>query len=230
MKIVESHYHSFINLHQLKLEVDQLADNFSNYYSGLKKVMIKHRPKICPFEDLLVHVKENDTVFDIGSGSGYFLLAAKNIHKARQCLGVEVNEGVVNTSNKVFREMDLHENEIKLIPARTPNDWPKQEFDVTSMIDVIHHIPPYHQESFLKVAMSRVKKGGIFIFKDMSNASFFYAVANRMHDLVLARQWIHYFPITKVQTLFEMNGFSLREKMQTKSLWYLHDSLIFQKN
>src|SRR6266576_3469231 len=68
-----------------------------------------------------------------------------------------------------------------------------------SMIDVMHHVPPSFQKEFLLTACRHVRPSGLLIYKDMCRRPRWRAAANRLHDLVLARQWINYLPISQVE-------------------------------
>ena len=50
-------------------------------------------------------------------------------------------------------------------------------------------------------ACDRVRLGGLLIYKDTASAPAWAAWVNRLHDLVLARQWIHYAPIADVEAI-----------------------------
>lgn len=59
------------------------------------------------------------------------------------------------------------------------------------MIDVLHHINPRQQQNVVKEAVSRVAPGGLFLCKDIDVRPRWRNLANRLHDLILARKWIN---------------------------------------
>jgi SAM-dependent methyltransferase len=67
-------------------------------------------------------------------------------------------------------------------------ELPRGPFDVGSLIDVMHHVPPVEQQGLFAGAAKRVRPGGVF-YKDMRVKPRWKAWANRLHDLALARQW-----------------------------------------
>ena len=68
-------------------------------------------------------------------------------------------------------------------------DWPSGPFDIVSVIDVMHHVPTIAQRTVIERAASRLKPGGLLVYKDMVERPRWRAWKNRLHDLVLARQW-----------------------------------------
>ena len=54
------------------------------------------------------------------------------------------------------------------------------------------------------------------------------ALANRLHDLVIARQWIHYLPLDKAIEWAAAKGCVVIEKRTVNMLWYGHEIVVFQ--
>ena len=55
-----------------------------------RRTILKYRPFICPFEELLPYVPDGSSVFDIGCGCGLFLLALAFADKRISGVGVDV--------------------------------------------------------------------------------------------------------------------------------------------
>ena len=91
------------------------------------------------------------------------------------------------------------------------------------------HVDPAHQREAVLAAAARVGAGGVFIFKDIKPRPLWRAWANRMHDLVLARQWIHYVDGRDVESWVEQAGFELSHKQDINMLWYGHQFLVFAR-
>jgi len=108
-------------------------------------------------------------------------------------------------------------------------DWPKGPFDVVSLIDVLHHVSPEAQEAYVLHALSLVKRGGRLIYKDMARSPWWAAWGNRLHDLVLARQWIEYFPLEKVHDAVRTAGASVRHSDRWRALFYAHELLVIER-
>ncbi len=148
------------------------------------------RTLICPFERIIRHVPPNARILDIGCGTGAML----NLLAARGCIregiGCEINEGAIRAAEKAARRLSAPH--VQFRQAASVRHWPAGPFDVVSLIDVMHHVPRSEQQAFLTAAAARVGAGGLLIYKDMAERPLWRALANRLHDLVLARQWINY--------------------------------------
>ena len=59
--------------------------------------------------------------------------------------------------------------------------WPKGCFDVVSIIDVMHHVPPERQADLIAVAAEHLTEGGLLLYKDMASRPLWRAWANRLH-------------------------------------------------
>ena len=210
-------------------DISDLAKDFSANFSGLATIAIAHRPRICPFGLILDTIAPDDSVFDIGCGSGFLLLAALKLRQAGQLVGVEVNSGLIEKARLATSAYDP-DGQLSLQSAVTLDDWPDRQFDIVTMIDVIHHVPKPIQTEFVEAALARVKPGGKFVYKDMADSPLHLAWANRLHDLVLAKQWINYLPIERLTEICEANGFGLVEHSDVQTLWYGHEFRVFSKS
>ena len=111
----------------------------------------------------------------------------------------------------------------------TLEEFAPQAFDVISMVDVIHHVPPSQQERLISSLMELLKPGGLFLYKDIAARPYWRACANRLHDLLMARQWIHYFPTSDVRRIALEHGMEVRMETYIARLWYGHDVLLVEK-
>ena len=53
------------------------------------------------------------------------------------------------------------------------------------------------------------------------------ALANRLHDLLIARQRIHYLPVEQVIEWAQAKGFRVIEQRRMDMLWYGHEMVVF---
>ena len=116
-----------------------------------------------------------------------------------------------------------------LWPSIAGAPWPEGDFDVVAMIDVIHHVSRPEQEAVIRRACRKVRRGGLFLYKDMVERPWWRAAANRLHDLVLARQWIHYVPVKEVERWAEDEGLVLDRSELINRWWYGHELRVFRK-
>jgi 2-polyprenyl-3-methyl-5-hydroxy-6-metoxy-1,4-benzoquinol methylase len=107
--------------------------------------------------------------------------------------------------------------------------WPCGLFDVVSLIDILHHIPPAGQKSIFLKAASSVRPGGLLIYKDMADRPVLHALMNRLHDLLVAKQWIHYVPIRRIDEWAAEAGLAVIHEEEILRLWYHHEVRVYAR-
>jgi 2-polyprenyl-3-methyl-5-hydroxy-6-metoxy-1,4-benzoquinol methylase len=183
------------------------------------------RPLICPFEALLDAVPEDSSVLDVGCGSGLFLGLLAASGKLRTGVGFDSSRAAIGRANDM-RERLARPDALEFQLRDAAVGWPDGVFDIVSMIDVMHHVPAKYQRSLIQSAASRIRPGGVLLYKDMVRRPLWRAWMNRLHDLVLARQWIHYASIEDVQDWMVEAGF-MRARMQKFAMyWYGHEMVV----
>lgn len=188
------------------------------------------RPFISPFHTLLPLFPEGARVFDVGCGRGLMLLLLAQYERLAEGVGFDIDGGVITEAARardrlardVAGRVQFHH-----CPIGTP--WPAGVFDVVSMVDVLHHVPPAAQEFVVREALARVAPGGMFIYKDMCQTPRWRAAFNRLHDLVVARQWIAYRAVADVEAWARQAGFTLTMQRDESMLWYGHELRVFRK-
>lgn len=198
----------------------------------LHRILAKGRPYICPFQPLVEWVQPGSRIFDVGCGCGLWLITLGKLERISAGIGADTNThalGVASRASEIL--MRTAPKKVSLTFIETPRvaDWPDDTFDVVSLIDVMHHIPPPLQEDFLVAAWQRVRPGGRLIYKDMASAPKLHALANRLHDLLLARQIIHYFPRAKVSARLTSEGGTILHKGEWRRGPYAHELLVIEK-
>jgi 2-polyprenyl-3-methyl-5-hydroxy-6-metoxy-1,4-benzoquinol methylase len=188
------------------------------------------RLKICPFELLIPQVPPGAAVLDIGCGRALFLGLLAALGQGSRLAGVDVSRGVIESAKRtagLVQQKQLGEIELFLI---NPGEaLPSGTFDVISIIDVLHHVKPSQQRDFMAAAFRHLAPGGILIYKDMVLKPSWRVWLNRMHDLVVAREWIHEVPIADVLSWAGEHGLQCIHSDLVTRLWYGHDIAIFRK-
>jgi 2-polyprenyl-3-methyl-5-hydroxy-6-metoxy-1,4-benzoquinol methylase len=194
----------------------------------LTRTLQRCRPHICPFEVLVDRVPNASRILDIGCGAGLFLTLLASQGRLTYGIGVDVRREAIEYANHVKARLP-QASQLEFIVDDGMFRWPKREFDVVSMIDVIHHVPPSQQRNMIQRVATAVAPKGIFIYKDMVRRPLWRAWANRLHDLVLARQWIHYFDVDEVVKVAQGCGLTLVHTARIDRLWYGHELAVFQR-
>ena len=185
------------------------------------------RPHICPFEDLIVQVPRDSSVLDVGCGAGMFLALLASFGRLGEGHGIDVNQAAIDLANRMTNKLDAA-TPLRFERVDPEDPWPEGAFDVVCMIDVMHHIAPGQQAAVFEQAGSRLRPGGLFLYKDMAERPLWQAWANRLHDLVLAREWIHYLPLADALSHAADAGFEVIVQGGASRLWYAHEWVIFR--
>jgi cyclopropane fatty-acyl-phospholipid synthase-like methyltransferase len=221
------HDHCALDAGRLALLARQL------YVEGpyLMRKMMHYRIRICPFELLIPVVSPGASVLDVGCGSGLFLALLAGSVPDLTGVGFDSSRLAIETALRMA-EQAKHlglQAALHFVRLDVADPWPGGLFDVVSLVDVLHHIPPAHQRSVFNRATESVKAGGMLLYKDMANHPVFHASMNRLHDLLLARQWIHYVPISRVDQWARELGFGPTHCETVSRFWYRHDLRVYRK-
>lgn len=204
-----------------------LAGEYSRHFIGLQRLLTAYRPIICPFDLLVDAVPTESTVLDIGCGSGLFLFLLSRKRQIKNAVGIDRQESVVDAGRRAIWRTGLRTIELQV--AKSVLNWPGAKWDVVTMIDVMHHVPPGEQRTVFFAACERVKPGGRFVYKDMCRSPRWRAWVNRIHDLVVARQWIHYVPIETIDKWALEAGLRPIEKHRIDMLVYGHEVRVYER-
>ncbi len=210
------------------------ASLYAKSHGGaLLRLLQQYRPYIAPFEELLPLVPPGSRVLDVGCGGGLFLhLLAARVGLAAS-LGFDSSAAAITVASEVRHRTALAGLSPAFVHVGVESPWPgppacPKVFDVVSIIDVMHHVPPGQQQKLIQTAASRVATNGILIYKDMCRRPFWRACANRLHDLLLARQWINYAPIQQVEVWARHAGLVLEKSASFNRWWYGHELRVFR--
>ena len=197
----------------------------------LMRKLMHYRIHICPFERLIQHVSPGNSVLDVGCGAGLFLALVAGTVPDVNAVGFDSSTPAIETALLMAKRVKAKGFNAKLTFSRlaTSDPWPSAAFDVVSLVDVMHHIPPAYQKSVFGTAIQRVKPGGALLYKDMADHPAFHAGMNRLHDLVLARQWINYVPVGTADEWARELGFVADQKESISRLWYQHDLRVYRR-
>ncbi len=173
---------------------------------------------------------EHACVLDIGCGAGSLMLRAAAEGRVAEGLGVDVSEAALEAARTAWQALSSRLPATRLGFARddascmTGRTW-----EVVTMIDVVHHVPPAEQEAFMRRAFRCVAPGGRMIYKDVCLRPLWKRAMNRLHDLVMARQWICEVPLEKVRDWAVQEGLQVLVEQHYGRLWYGHELLVLRR-
>lgn len=216
------------------LGIDELALLAQQLYVEgpyLMRKMMHYRILICPFERLIPMVPAGASVLDVGCGAGLFLALLAGSARGVIGVGFDTSHRAIDVARRMTEQVRLkgREANLRFFRLDVTEPWPEGLFDVVSLVDVLHHIPPAHQKSVVEQAVKKVKPGGVLLYKDMADKPAFHAWMNRLHDMVVAKQWIHYLPLHHVDEWAGELGLDLTHGESLTRFWYHHDLRVFRK-
>jgi SAM-dependent methyltransferase len=195
--------------------------------SPVMRAMQHYRPYISPFGPLVEAVPQGSRVLDIGCGGGLFLGLLASTGRIRQGLGIDTSAPAIAVAQTMCQRLPAgHGLRFEARSASLP--LPQEGHDVVTLLDVMHHIPPALQRHVLEKAIRSLGRGGRFIYKDMVLRPRWRAAANRLHDLLIARQWIHYLPLESAVAWARASGCRVVEQHRVDMLWYGHEWVVFE--
>lgn len=186
------------------------------------------RPYICPFEDLLRWLPETGSLLDVGCGAGLFAGLAGYSRPAIRAIGFDAEPAAIAAA-QAMADTHFPDGRICFRHSAVGDPWPVGPFEVVSMIDVLHHIPADAQRGAVAQCFDNVAPGGILLYKDMAARPLLFAWWNRVHDLILARQWIHYRAIGEVEDWLVAHGARIVDRGSRKLGLYAHEYIVVSK-
>jgi len=221
------------HMHQADIKTAQaLSQVARGLYEGephwLIRTLQRYRPYICPFGAVAEHVPTGSRLLDVGCGAGLFVLLLERLERIERAVGFDISPEAVDAANRGAKRAGVSERiRFEALGADAP--FPDGDFNVVSAIDVLHHVPPERQQTFVDRLCSAVPPGGRLIIKDMVDRPRWRSLANSFHDLVMARQWVHHLDEQSVAKGVEVRGFRLAHHTRINTLWYGHWLLVLDK-
>jgi 2-polyprenyl-3-methyl-5-hydroxy-6-metoxy-1,4-benzoquinol methylase len=209
-------------------EVADIARDLYRHASIGFRLKQGYRPYICPFNELIACVPPGASLLDAGCGAGLFILLLAKAGHIRSAVGFDTNATAIREAQRAAKRL---QNPIPIhFEAFSAADrWPTGQFDVVSIIDVLHHVPPEHQRTVITSAVQHLGDGGVLLYKDMVKRPAWRAHANRAHDLLSVGEWINYVEIDAVIAWAEAAGLRVTGRGRANMLWYGHEWCTFTR-
>jgi 2-polyprenyl-3-methyl-5-hydroxy-6-metoxy-1,4-benzoquinol methylase len=192
----------------------------------LTRALQHWRPFICPFDLVMSEVPPGSIVLDIGCGGGLLLGALASIGRISGGVGFDFSEDAIRVATAMAESLGC-DCGLKFLHLSAMDLWPDGPFTVATLIDVMHHVPVASQRDVFRKAARILRPGARLVYKDIAPRPKWRAWANTVHDLILARQWAHYLPMSTISEWAQAEGLVLVRSYQTNRLWYGHQFAVF---
>ena len=207
--------------------VDFLSST-SEDFTLIDRLKIRYRPLVCPLVDLLQQVSQNNSVLDIGCGSGQFALLLAHFVNPKKVMGIEISQRLIDNAYKISSnftfgtKLDFTYFDGVSIPDVIC------EYDTICMIDVYHHIPVETREDFMSQVVQKMSKGSRLIFKDI-DASSGLVYFNKLHDLIFAGEIGREVSSGLMRLQLERLGLKMTEQRKQRTFLYPHFTQVYEK-
>ncbi len=185
--------------------------------SWLKKLKTKYRPVICPFPVILKLILGVESVFDVGCGAGQLCYVLANYTSVRKIKGIEIDDSLIEQARK---NLSFRHGKQMHFAVYNGLSLPKdiKEYDAVLLIDVLHHIPKKQQITLLQNLYNQMKKGAIFLLKDI-DASHPFVLANKIHDFIFSGQIGREISFSKAVDTLKKIGFCIKKEVKKRFLF-----------
>lgn len=194
--------------------------------SLLDQIKVKFRHLVLPQEALAHLASPHQSILDIGCGMGIFLTTLTGQGKTLR--GVEISDLMVQKAKNLLAQKRIQDIEIAYFNGDPTTISNCKDYDVIFLNDVLHHIPPKDQTDFLKKIYQKMRKGAQFVLKDI-DASSPLVFFNKLHDLVLNKQYPHEQSMADCYQVCQRLGFQIDERISIRKLVYPHFILVMTK-
>lgn len=206
--------------------IRSLWNGYSDSHLAVR-ILASARTLICPFDRITRYVPAGSRLFDIGCGTGALVNVLATQGQISEAIGCDIGRTAILAAQQAANRLGL--SKVVFRQALTAEEWPSGPFDVVCLVDVMHHVPRNAQHQFFLDAASRVRRGGILIYKEMADQPRWRAWANRLHDLVLARQWINYAPVDQALRWAAPIGLTAAERDTFNVGPYAHQLVVLHR-
>lgn len=187
--------------------------DYSRHYKNWHADTTEHIEKMNRFYAAIIgeHFPTNKdlSILDIGCGMGFLLLSLKNAGY-KNMSGIDTDEQQVRSCNEKNLDVSLVRDSIGYLNNSSA------KYDLITAFDVLEHIPPADQISFLKAINGALKPEGQLIVT-VPNANSVLASRNRYID------YTHHVLFTEVSLDFVLYNAGFRE-IDIKPLDYFNPS------
>jgi len=187
------------------------------------------RWRLFPFPALLPYAPTTGVAVDLGCGHGLlpFLLATER--PALQVFGSDPDENKIALAQDIARQNHIHN---VAFSCRSAQDTEIPECDWLSLVDMLYLVPYDDQQRLLERAVSRLRRGGRLLIKEVSERPAWKAAWTRAQELVAVRvlhlsQGHSFYFRREAEWLSLLSSLGLRPHAVPLDAGYLHPHVLF---
>lgn len=171
-----------------------LRDLYSHYDRNLplrKRAYIRMRLKIIPVDEYRRLMKDSSRVLSLGCSYGlaeYYFAADM---PAGHLLGLDKDHGKIEIAKASSKHMK--NIEYLCMDAGKIDSLKRDQWDVIVANDLFHHIDYGMQDEVISKSGAILKKGGLFIVKDVHPAPSLWQLFNTIHDRTFNKAPVLYY-------------------------------------
>jgi 2-polyprenyl-3-methyl-5-hydroxy-6-metoxy-1,4-benzoquinol methylase len=197
--------------------------------TGLR-LMMAFRPYLCPFDRLIRQVPHGATVLDIGCGGGLFLSLLSRLGMISSGVGFDTGAAAIGLARDAASHRPAQESAtpLEFMRRSVAEEWPAGQFTVVALVDLLHHLPDKLRRPTIQQAAAHLAPGGILLYKDIGPSPVWRAIGNSLHDLVLARQLVHYTALDRIDAWAAEEGLACEVRESPHRLWYSHELRVYR--
>ena len=187
------------------------------------RVLMTLRPLICPLEVVADAVPGGARVLDVGCGAG-LLLHWLALRKAlAEGTGFDTSPRAVAAATACVAA----DEPLRFECLAPDSPWPAGPFDVVTVVDVLHHVPPDRQRAFI----GRLRQTGArcVVVKDVDRRPRWKAWANALHDLLMTRRRVYPRAMAEVAAWLSEDGFRVTRAERLDRLCYAHYLIVAER-
>jgi 2-polyprenyl-3-methyl-5-hydroxy-6-metoxy-1,4-benzoquinol methylase len=192
----------------------------------LTRVLQHWRPFVCPFDVVMQEVTPGSFVLDIGCGGGLLLGALASTKRISGGVGFDFSPDAIRVAVAMVGALKF-DSGLTFQQLSALDHWPEGPYTAVTLVDVMHHVPVGSQRDVFQKAARMLRPGSKLIYKDIAPRPRWRAWANTLHDLILARQWAHYVPMSTIEQWAREEGLLMLRSFRVNRLWYGHHFAVF---
>ena len=186
------------------------------------------RPHVCPYDKLVSFVPQGASVLDVGCGTGTLLAVLAAIGRISHGTGCDVSEPPVAAARRAAQRIGAGER-LDFVRIDGLRAAPEGTYDVVTMVDVLHHIPPVDRAQAIAEAARRTAKGGVFVYKDMTDRPYWRRLAHTIDDLIFSHELVQQVKEGEVEAWAARCGLALEHAEAIPRYVYGHQLRVFRK-